>query len=101
MQDHFNQLYREIPRPSNWAHVWEQKFGRFPRKVSQQQQVLLDLPISEEEILDGLRSMPARKSPGRDGIPPEFFKWGWEYMKQLLVGAIHDVWEVGTMGEDL
>lgn len=101
VRSHFSQLYEGVPLLGNWEAVWEAKYHRFPKKLSAQQQALLDLPITEEEVLDGLRSMPAGKSPGKDGIPPEFFRWGWEFMKSLLVGAIHDVWEAGTMGEEL
>lgn len=59
----------------------------------------MDLPITEDEIQDALHSMPAGKTPGRDGIPPEFFRWGWDFMKTLLLNAIGEVWEEGNKGE--
>lgn len=38
---------------------------------------MLDCEITEPELLDAVKSMQRNKTPGRDGLPVEFFEFGW------------------------
>lgn len=49
-----------------------------------------------KELVAALGALPARKSPGKDGVPPEFHR---EDLKGLVLGAVKEVWESGSMGE--
>lgn len=83
---------------SRWSSFWNRVYKDFPRKLSVHQAEKLEQPFTMEVLKEALKSMPLRKSPGNDGVPPEFFVWGWDFVKNLLLGAITDVWEMGTMG---
>lgn len=48
------------------------------RKLSEDQQDLLCLPVSPEEVKTALFSVSGKKAPGLDGYTARFFKRNWE-----------------------
>ena len=45
--------------------------------ISEEEKILLDRPISKEEIDIALKQLKNNKSPGIDGYSAEFFKTFW------------------------
>lgn len=43
--------------------------------------------------------MPAGKSPGHDRMTREFFLSFWMDLKGMVVAAVHDAWDLGSLGE--
>lgn len=54
-----------------------------------------------EELEKALKSLPNNKSPGRDGFTKEFFLWGWDFIHPVLIEALSQVWEQGSLGRIL
>ena len=49
--------------------------GQFPFTAHDQYEEILNSSITLEEVENSIRNLKAGKSPGHDGIPPEFFKY--------------------------
>ena len=56
-------------------------------KLGQEDQNSLDLPFTQKLIGKALGSLQANKSPGEDGLPPEFYR----KFKDLLLPILMDV----------
>lgn len=61
----------------------------------------LDSPITLEELERAARSMQFNKSPGLDGIPPEFYLLFWEKLGPLLLDMITAAIEKGAFPRDV
>jgi len=49
----------------------------------------LDVPISEEEVWDTIKSLPADRAPGLDGYTGRFYKSCWQLIKTDFMVAIN------------
>lgn len=49
---------------------------------------MLDNPITEEEVWDTIKRLPADKAPGPDGYTGKFYKSCWEIIKADIMAAI-------------
>lgn len=58
-------------------------------------------PITITELRDAVAGMKRGKSPGWDGIPPEFYFTFWEEMGQYLLAMFHKAIEVGAFFNDI
>lgn len=65
---HFRDFFAEKAPPSDFEAKW-QRFAKLPRRVTEAQKVLLDKPLTEEELEEAMRALPTGKCPGRDGFP--------------------------------
>jgi len=57
-------------------------------KLSELQKSYCDNVINENEILLNLKKLHNGKTPGTDGLPPEFYKFFWSDIKFFLVNSI-------------
>jgi hypothetical protein len=57
----------------------------------------LDQPISEEEVWDSVKSMPADRAPGPDGYIGQFYKSCWNIIKADFMAAIMNLFQ----GDDM
>jgi hypothetical protein len=64
--------------------------SRIQHKLTDQQQAQPDRPITETELLQAILQGAVRRSPGADGIPLEFYRWGLEVIKTELL-AVYNV----------
>lgn len=53
-------------------------------KLSEEDSLKLDTPISLDELKEAASDMCSDKSPGLDGIPPEFYTAFWDSLVPLL-----------------
>lgn len=86
------------PPPPGWSAKWARVLCKIHPKVSAAQKELLDHPLSPEELVEALASMPGGKSPGRDGLSKEFFVLYWPELKGLVWDAVQDACASGSLG---
>ena len=65
-------------------------------KLSEKYREDLDQPIQMEELNYAVKKLKYNKSPGADGITPEFYKCFWDELKYYFIDMINEVF---TMGE--
>ena len=53
--------------------------------------------ITQKECEEALRNMKDNKSPGSDGLPPEFYKTFWQDIKNLVIGSLNAAYEKGEL----
>lgn len=101
VKNHFRQLYSSQPSASTWEQDWAARYREFPCKVSDAQREALEKPITENEVYQALLRLLRGKSLGKDGFPAEFYLWGWDFVKGILLHTIEEVWKTGSMGREL
>ena len=57
-------------------------------KLSENQKHFCDNNINETEVLTNLKNLKNGKTPGTDGLPPEFYKFFWIDIKQFVINSI-------------
>ena len=62
-----------------------------PNKVTQQQNEILTKQINVNEIKQAIFQMENQKSPGIDGIPIEYYKEFYEYLKDDLLQLFYNI----------
>ena len=55
--------------------------GEKDPKITMEEKLMCDAPLSEGEIFDAIMTLKANKCPGLDGLPPEFYR---EFFKDLI-----------------
>ena len=58
------------------------------RKLTNAEKDSCEQPITEKEILIALKQLHNGKTPGTDGLPPDFYKFFWLDIKSLLIESI-------------
>ena len=53
--------------------------------------------ITEKELLNSLKELKNGKTPGTDGFPPEFYKFFWIDIKDILLDSIHYAFTDGQL----
>ena len=94
MTEFYKQLYTEDRR----IRVWDQKqylkdLGA--PQITEDRKKDLGKPIELHEISAALKDMKHNKSPGCDGIPPEFYKVFWSKLKKFFHEVIQEAVTVG------
>ena len=57
--------------------------------------IILNTPITKEEVERGIRKLKSGKTPGKDGLPAEFFKSTLNNISPLLVILFNKIFESG------
>lgn len=65
-------------------------------KLSDDHRHMLDAPITEEEVLNVIKKLKTKKTPGVDGFPSEFYKAFAEVLVDPMVGFFNHVSETGN-----
>ncbi|KAG0573255.1 hypothetical protein KC19_VG162200 [Ceratodon purpureus] len=76
-----------------WAQV--------PKTVTPDMNVSLTRPLSEDEILQAFKALQTGKTPGMDGLPPEFFLKLWNLVSTDLLKVFNEALQKGTLCRDL
>ena len=66
-------------------------------KISEEDKNRLEAPIMQDEIAKALLSMPNNKSPGVDGLPPDWYKVFYHKIKDLLLNVYTEIVQDGLM----
>jgi len=75
----------------NW-----QALGYTPRNLQQ-----LELPFTQDEVRRTVLEMPSEKAPGPDGFTGAFFKACWQIIKDDLLAAINNLFQLHSQGFEL
>ena len=68
--------------------------------ISNEDKTFCDADISLEEVGIALKELKNGKTPGTDGFPPDFYKFFWTEIKELVYESILFVAEKGEMSID-
>lgn len=69
--------------------------------LSKAEKDFCDRPISIEEMGRALKSLPAGKAPGIDGLPAEFLKLFWHELKDDLLQVLRSCFDNGCLSESM
>ena len=58
-------------------------------KLEEREKLACEGLITEEELVSVLKNMKNNKTPGSDGLPPEFYKIFWKETKVYLLRSIN------------
>jgi len=85
--DFYSNLFKDKCNPT--SESCKQFLDNLPIKVlNDEQKSLCSENITIEELHESLSDMCDNKSPGNDGIPPEFYKKFWDIIKQPFYASI-------------
>ena len=88
------QFYKELYKSQD---VCEEEMVNFltnlKAKLSEPSVVYLDSQITATELSKAVQQMKANKSPGPDGITPEFYKQYWDKIKGVFLEVVRDIYD--------
>ncbi len=67
------------------------------KKLSEAEKLSCDSKIKESEIADVIKNLKTEKSPGSDGLTPEFYKKFWPKIKFLFMKMVEETYEKGEL----
>jgi len=87
----YKTLYTEklIPNSTTYADS-ESTFFNQPNcpRLTKVQKNFCDNELNESEILKSLKALKNGKTPGTDGLPPDFYKFFWVDIKSLVINSL-------------
>ena len=63
------------------------------KRLSNEQKILCDKEISETEIHNVIKNLKTEKSPGCDGLTPEFYKKYWPKLKKYYMRMVKESYQ--------
>lgn len=93
--EYYNDLF------STAQNNWEEVIDCVPSKISEEQNLELLKEISAEEVKEALFQMHPDKSPGPDGMTPEFFQKHWAIVGTDVVSMVKEFFEQGKIRTNL
>ena len=88
----YTQLYTSTPIDSNKQ---DQLLNKVDVHLTQTQQTTLDAPLSLPEIAKAVSQLPKEKTPGRDGIPIEFYQHFWQHIQYHYLHYVNEAYTIG------
>ncbi|GBG74652.1 hypothetical protein CBR_g19060 [Chara braunii] len=71
------------------------------KRLEPNQRLLLDRPLTLQELQEAVKSMARGKTPGDDGLPMEFYEATWDQIGPILLKLFNNVLEGGRLTEDM
>lgn len=69
-------------------------------QLSQEGRLALDAPLTQEELRSALGELNHGKSPGTDGIPPEFYLKFWPSLAPYLLRSFESSIQMGLLSQE-
>ena len=89
-------FYSTLYSPSKVNSTTQTKLLRnIKKKISAAHKVILDAPITKEEIRKAVKAMNINKSPGLDGIPAEFYQTYWHILEPKYFAYLSQIQKEG------
>lgn len=103
IQSSFLNFYKELYTSENPVESDIQSFLEklsLP-SLSDEDNAHLCRPVTSEEVLDTIKSLPLGKSPGLDGYPAEFYKKFWPDIEPLFMPMVQDFFKKGRLPDSM
>ena len=92
--------YEKLYRKEDYDNDYQEWFLRYVNKtLTEQEQKLLEIEVSQLEIFQAVKDMNLNKTPGIDGIPVEFYVQYWNIIKHEFTEMIKNIVK-GTLLND-
>lgn len=69
-------------------------------RLSEEDKETLEAPFTEEEFRRALGDLNSGKTPGSDGLPPEFYTTFWQFLAPFLCASLGYAIETGIMSDN-
>ena len=70
-------------------------------KLNNEDKVFCDQEITDTEIHNAIKVMKGNKSPGCDGLSPEFLKKYWVDIKVIFMDMVNESFTMGELPDSL
>lgn len=97
MKNFYFNLYSSKIKEDENCHLHEKFFPHDDVKLSRDEKMFCEKPLSMDEILTSLKRMKNEKSPGLDGFTPEFFKFFWKDLCVHMKEAFEEAFQCGEI----
>ena len=91
----FYQKLYDVEQTDGEAQEWF--FNKITRILSQTERCRAEGPITDLELEAAIKKMNLNKSPGSDGLPVEFYKSFWPFLKDDLRALLNDSYDHGNL----
>ena len=65
--------------------------------ISEQDKLVLEAPLSKEKLYNNLKTMPKNKTPGIDGLVPQFYLAFWDKLADYILVTYNTVFKNGRL----
>ena len=66
-------------------------------KLTPEKSIILEGPLSVDEVYSMLKTMKNNKSPGQDGFTVEFYRFFWQHLKTFIVTSLNYAYFKGKL----
>ena len=89
---YIKKYYEKLYKKENFDEDYQEWFLQFVSKtLTEEEQRLLQLVVTQKEIFQAIYNMNHNKAPGVDGIPIEFYIKYWDIIKNDLTEVIRNI----------
>lgn len=94
----YENLYSDCVRAENYEIISNLFTSSLEiSKISDEARLNCDLKLQPDEILNSLKGLNNKKSPGTDGLTTEFYKFFWNDIKEYLLNSFNYSLETGEL----
>ena len=94
---HFADVFSPPPTTNHDPAMDTESFLSTLTPLTEDDCQFLETPLSADEVLNALKSLSKNKSPGIDGLTPEFYLRFWDVLKKPFLRMIHASFERGKL----
>lgn len=94
-KEFFEKIYTQDSQELDPLDQFPLKEGDVP-VISRLNRSRMDRPFTAQEFLDALKDLNKGKTPGTDGITPEFYQTFWEQLKDEFLESIEHSLDIGS-----
>jgi hypothetical protein len=85
----FSDLYTDEPEIEAYQDEFLSKVDKF---LTEEERIMLDEPITTDEITVALNKLKKDKTPGSNGLPKEFYSFFWEHLKDFYDKVVSEIY---------
>ena len=101
LKSYYSNLFKSQDLQLENFYLNELLYAYHVNKLDNLQSESIDGPLTYTEIHMALKQMKNNKTPGIDGFPAEFFKVFWKQLGMLILKALNNSFEKGTLSTSL
>ena len=97
-KDFYSELYSS-KTPTNESVTDFVSSVNIERKLTNEERDICEGVITTKECDCAIKKMQKNKAPGLDGLTIEFYKYFWPYVKDIVVDAFNESYDLGCLPE--